>query len=89
MCTICEAHSNKPGSKSLKKKVAFSTGNDMAKSFIAVTHQISALNSSVELLTKKSMRTILTLTWIVRMLSHLVRSTLVTPKPFPRSGDFV
>ena len=52
--TIHEAHRHKPGSKSLKKKVTFSPGNDMAKNFEAVTHQISTLTSSVELRTKKS-----------------------------------
>ena len=53
MKSICEAHGHKPGSKSSKKKVTFSTGNQMAKNFEAVTHQISALTFSVELLTKK------------------------------------
>jgi hypothetical protein len=50
--SIREARGHTPGSKSSKKKVTFS--NDMTKNFEAVTRQISALTSSVELLTKKS-----------------------------------
>ena len=52
--SIREARGHRPGSKSSRKKVTFSGGNDMAKNFDAVTRQISALTSSVELLAKKS-----------------------------------
>jgi hypothetical protein len=51
--SIREARGHRPGSKSSRKKVTFSSGNDMAKNFDAVTRQISALTSSVELLAKK------------------------------------
>ena len=51
--SICEAPGHRPGSKSSRKKVTFSGGNDMAKNFDAVTRQISALTSLVELLAKK------------------------------------
>ena len=51
--SICETCRHKLGSKLSKKKVSFSPGTDMTKNFEAVTHQISALTSFVELLTKK------------------------------------